>query len=746
MDQKNRENLTKFFGAIFAGAEGYIDIRTFVHIKEEGGIKTLQKDHFFIKIKELKDSVRILSNENFTKGKNIHFGVAPRAKSEEGEKQTGAEKDIKMINCLWSDVDCKRESNPNLPTKKVALKRIENFELPPSIIVDSGLGYQCYWLLKMPIPIKSRKIFLEVKGILKGLTMKLGGDVAGHDLCRLLRVPGTSNIKPECPLGLPVKIIKFEPALKYGPEFKKFMVKVEDISGIDIDIKDVKIPQRFEKLLQGNRKLRDTYLTKNRPDLSDQTGSGYDMALVNILIKNGFSDSEIGAILRSSKTGKGKKATRQYLALTIGKGRAFKEKSKTKFSPRPYSNEILETHFLRYDLHKRFWIYDQDSGIWSDKAEIILNSILRKKILGEKDFKVYCVSEIIADLQGLTLETELPEEPPAYLIPFKNKIYDFKNKKLIDYSPEYFFINKLKVDFSDTKGECPTIDKIFRQIVREKDVISLYETLGYAMWRGYPYPKIFILYGSGGNGKTAYIKILERVLGKENISLENSLDLQWNRFSIGRLYGKLLNVSSEMEYSILKNTVSLKMATGEDLVDCERKFREPFAFTNYAKLVFLTNQIPLTADRTFAFFRRIFLLEFPNKFVLGKNADPDIVDKIDKKEFETLGYLALAKLGQLRSNRFVFSRHEETEKVRIKYESLSNPLIKFLEDFVVREPNSDIPKIEFQKTFEDYLRDKGYRIWLDKEISQRMRESGYREKMLTGESSTYRAWVEITWK
>ena len=45
MDQKKQEELTKFFKAIFGETTGCIDIRTFVHTREEDKIKTIQKDH-----------------------------------------------------------------------------------------------------------------------------------------------------------------------------------------------------------------------------------------------------------------------------------------------------------------------------------------------------------------------------------------------------------------------------------------------------------------------------------------------------------------------------------------------------------------------------------------------------------------------------------------------------------------------------------------------------------------------------
>ncbi|GAH70458.1 unnamed protein product, partial [marine sediment metagenome] len=267
------------------------------------------------------------------------------------------------------------------------------------------------------------------------------------------------------------------------------------------------------------------------------------------------------------------------------------------------------------------------------------------------------------------------------------------------------------VNYNPGAKEFPTIKKVFREIVGYRNSVTLLEIIAYCMWRGYPYPKVFFLFGSGANGKTAFIKILRRVIGNKNISSETSNAFQFDRFSLGRLYGKLANVTSEMQYSILKNTDKIKMATGEDLLNCERKFKEPFVFQNYAKLIFLTNQIPLTVDKTFAFYRRVFLLEFPNRFVLGKNADPDIIDKIEQSEFEALAMKALAKLGELKRKSFVFTKHIETEEITEQYESLSNPLHKFVKDFTVKEPNSDIPKNEFQSRFEAYQKDKGFRIW-----------------------------------
>jgi len=553
-------------------------------------------------------------------------------------------------------------------------------------------------------------------------------------------------------------------------EFSQLEVEVEDAVTIDGDLGLDEIPDRLWRVLDEDKKLKATWEGK-RKDLKDKTRSGYDMALANLLMPYNFSDSEIAAILRASPSGKEKEATQQYLALTIGKARTSWQQgnkivsaaaesskkgtnahpSKSKFNPRPYSEEVLANHALKYDRHKRFWIFDENEKIWKSEAELRLNSILRQKILGKEDYKRYCVAEIIADLQGLTYTDEKIQEPETHLIPFKNKIYDVENDELLDYSPNYFFINKLIVEVNKKNTECPTIDRIFEELVGPEDVITLYEILAYTLYRHYPYPKLFILYGSGANGKTTYIKILGRLLGTDNISLVGVNDLQYNRFASSQLFGKLLNVSGEMDYTLLKNTSKLKQCCGEDLISCERKFREPFPFVNYAKMVFLTNQVPLTADKTSAFYRRVFLLEFPNKFILGENADPMLVENIPEQEFEGLAWKCLSQLKGLRDSGFVFTNHLRIEDVAKQYEDLSNPLNKFLDENTEKDVNKHIPIGEFNDKYLTYLTNNGLRVWTPKEIGRAMKEKDFEQKSLAstneyGAPTTVRSWLGLKWK
>jgi len=420
---------------------------------------------------------------------------------------------------------------------------------------------------------------------------------------------------------------------------------------------------------------------------------------------------------------------------------------KNKFTPRIFSMEIMKMYKFLYDSKKRFWYYDPVSGIWKENAEDLISFILRNKILGEESQKRYFENEIIADIKGLSWKDCEPEPPPPHLIPFKNCVYDLFEDKVRPFSSEMFFINKLNIEYDPEITECPTIDKIFHQLVRDKDVITLYEIIAYAMWRDYPTPKIFILYGSGGNGKTTYVKILERIFGLHNISTVSLSEFQNNqRFASGKLFGKYLNIAGEIDYITLQRTEELKKLTGGDLVQCERKFKSEFLFKNYAKIIFLTNQVPKTTDKTKAFFRRMFLVEFPYEFKEGVNANPLIIEDIPNEEFIGLANKCLKILKKLYERKFVFTNHVDVEVMMKRYEGLSNPLIKFINERCVKSLDEFVPKWVFRDAFFGWLKKKGFRIWTEKELSLEMKNLGFEDKRKAFGDNRYWCWIGLNLK
>ena len=204
-NQEIREFLSVLFAKYFKKSQGYVELR-FIS-KEDGA--TFSK---FCNLTDFTDaSLDEIGHLNNTH--NVYFGVNPRPLSKDKR-----EKDVKNIVCLWADVDGKDFDGG----KEAALRAIGDFPIPPLIVVDSGHGFHCYWLLKEPITDVSEEARVAFKQVLSGVVKKLGADRTKIPVCSLLRLPGTLNIKDEVPLEC--KVINMEADLTYKLEdFSEFL-------------------------------------------------------------------------------------------------------------------------------------------------------------------------------------------------------------------------------------------------------------------------------------------------------------------------------------------------------------------------------------------------------------------------------------------------------------------------------------------------------------------------------------------
>jgi len=130
-----------------------------------------------------------LDDENipaFPNNQNIYVGVATR---QEGQ---GDKEGLLEIPAVWVDIDFKDKDKD----KDEADRWIAEFSLKPSIIVNSGNGYHLYWILNTPAKIED---ILKIEDINKRLVNHFCGDKGAADAARILRLPGTYNIKYDPP-------------------------------------------------------------------------------------------------------------------------------------------------------------------------------------------------------------------------------------------------------------------------------------------------------------------------------------------------------------------------------------------------------------------------------------------------------------------------------------------------------------------------------------------------------------------
>lgn len=191
--------IVKFLSVLFEKCYGFVEIRK---------IRNGQVQAEFFDLKQLSGiPIKRLGQENLD-GWNIYFGVCPR------NQKKGRRENVKQIPALWADVDAK-ECGGDMES---ALRQIENLpeSLKPSIIINSGNGYHCYWTFESPVIIKTNTDADQIQNLNKRIAAVIGGDHVG-DLPRILRLPGTFNVK-DPKNRKSCKIITFEPERKFRIE------------------------------------------------------------------------------------------------------------------------------------------------------------------------------------------------------------------------------------------------------------------------------------------------------------------------------------------------------------------------------------------------------------------------------------------------------------------------------------------------------------------------------------------------
>ena len=316
---------------------------------------------------------------------------------------------------------------------------------------------------------------------------------------------------------------------------------------------------------------------------------------------------------------------------------------------------------------------------------------------------------------------------------------------------DYFVTSPIDYDYDPRKEySCPTIDKLFIDWVGEKKKDLLYDIVAYCMLPDYPIHRIFILFGSGRNGKSTFMKILNKVIGKDNVCASDLKMLTETPFGTAHLYRKLICYIGETNGNKLESTSVLKRLTGQDLVTAQYKNKPIFEFENYAKLIITTNVIPQTTDKTIGHLSKYIIVDFKKRF----SEVEDVFAKIPENEFEALANLSVERLKKILINRKFASEPSLEEKIKI-YEEKSNPLKSFLANKVEITNNySDwIYCSEFYDSYINWLKTNGYSFsYTYKFVMREMEDKNIDIERKTyhisngTEPKRYNAYMGLRWK
>jgi P4 family phage/plasmid primase-like protien len=236
-------------------------------------------------------------------------------------------------------------------------------------------------------------------------------------------------------------------------------------------------------------------------------------------------------------------------------------------------------------------------------------------------------------------ESRLDSNPA--LIGFENGVYDLDRHTFRDGLPEDEISFSTGIDYVEYDPECPVASEwlatFLRRIQPDESVRDYLVRFLASGLHGVIKTELFHFFtGSGSNGKSVLINLLERALGDYAAKLPVSLLTQRRAASnaanseVARLKGRRFAIMQEPSEREVLNVGLMKELTGGDRIQARALYREPFEFQPMMKLVLICNNLPDVHSDDNGTWRRVRVIEYSSSFV--ENPDPAIENQFKVNE------------------------------------------------------------------------------------------------------------------
>lgn len=359
----------------------------------------------------------------------------------------------------------------------------------------------------------------------------------------------------------------------------------------------------------------------------------------------------------------------------------FKELVKSATSAPPedlIAKAVLKQHNLRYLAGEGFYEYQQ--GAWRSKTDEEIQSYIGDELgpyrTGSK------LSSIAKLIKADTITTE----------PFnKTNVFNFINGTLeLDTGTfrehRESDLSSIQVNYPyDSDATCPQWLNFIDQIANyaPERIALLQEIAGYVLFPTCELEKIFILSGSGGNGKSKYLSVLQELFGRGNVSNVTLVGLM-SDFQRINIMNSLLNISTEIKTNLSGVEEYIKqIASGETISACF-KGKDFINFNPRCKMFFACNDTVTASDTSDGLMRRMCFINFECRFVdtpIKDNEYAKDVNILDKLLRELPGIFNWAYSGYKElSQHKRFSDGVDKDNTMKDFQEATNPILVFIQE------------------------------------------------------------------
>jgi putative DNA primase/helicase len=178
------------------------------------------------------------------------------------------------------------------------------------------------------------------------------------------------------------------------------------------------------------------------------------------------------------------------------------------------------------------------------------------------------------------------------------------------------YVTKIAGVAYDARAECPNWVKFLATIFDSEGVIQfLMRAVGYCLTGLTVEEVLFVLVGTGANGKTTFRETIYTMMGDYAVGSDASLLVTSRRGNaatpdIARLHGRRIVTINETEESDELSEQRMKFITGNDVITARNLYEKLFDFRPTHKSWLTTNHRPIVKSGDEGTWRRIVMIEF----------------------------------------------------------------------------------------------------------------------------------------
>ena len=370
-----------------------------------------------------------------------------------------------------------------------------------------------------------------------------------------------------------------------------------------------------------------------------------------------------------------------------------------------------EKHYVHIAGRARGEVLEFDGKKYNTLYDAHLKIIAQEKffpVLEDDKVRIQFVSQVKSN-PDRARPPEFLRDYQENLVNLNNGILNFKTGDLVPHDPKYGFTKVLDYDFEPT-ATCPYWDKFIHAAMRgDRQLVYIIEEMLAFTLSGMSYTKhqfYFLLIGTGFNGKSTLLSVLEKMLGEGNFTNYPLEDLISEKDARAGLAYSLANIVSDSSATALKgkDLTRLKAWTGNDSVTGRFLYQDAINFVNRAKFIFGFNSMPEIKATTKGDDRRIMAIPFNADFSAADSSFyiPKIEEKLKAERSGILNRL-LAAYARLEAKGF--TKHVAANNAKNQMKKHADSIYDFITDRVLFAEGK---RVSFEELLDAYNSDFNY--------------------------------------